>query len=503
MKIVDIAEYINASLSGDNHDGDVIAITHDSRRVVPGGVFVALTGANIDGNKFVDEALKRGAVAVISEQHHSTSSKIPWLQVENARKALAKAAAFIHGFPSQHLKLAGITGTNGKTTTAFLMDSIFKAAGTKSALMGTILYKIGEESIDAEFTTPESPEVQHFLRRAVDVGAKYAVMEVSSIALDMHRVDELKFQVAAFTNLTQDHLDLHHDMDSYFAAKAKLFTGVTGEAPEISIINLDDPRGVLLKNLCQRKVITYGLNGDADICIDTQLDSSFDLNGLKFTAKTPGGALNIDSVLAGKPHAYNIMCAAGISLALGLSLEVIERGINQCTGVPGRFERVGTKQDDIIVIVDYAHTPDALTNVLNTINDAVRGTSSKVITVMGCGGDRDRTKRPMMGEEASKLSDYVIATSDNPRSEDPLLILNDIRVGLNRVGKPFKLTVDRKEAIANAIDMANPGDVVLIAGKGHETYQILASGKIDFDDRLVAKDCLTQRHKETKTQRGL
>jgi UDP-N-acetylmuramoyl-L-alanyl-D-glutamate--2,6-diaminopimelate ligase len=501
IRISDIASYLNASVSGEIPDTVVVAgssiVTNDSRRVMPGGIFVAVTGARVDGNLFVNEATRRGAETIVSERPRpvelSPSKKVAWLQVDNARVALAKAAALVHGHPSRRLKLVGITGTNGKTTTTHLIDSIFSAAGAQTAIMGTIGYRIGDEEMEADFTTPESPEIQDFLRRAVEAGGTSAVMEVSSIALDLHRADELEFSVAAFTNLTQDHLDFHGTMESYFAAKRKLFDGSIGKRPGYSIINLDDPWGGVLKEACDKNVMTFGLEAGADITTDSR---AFGLNGLHFVARTPGGELEIASPLVGRPHASNILCAIGVGLALGFSRAVIERGINQCAGVAGRFERVSVADDDITVVVDYAHTPDALVNVLNTIRAAQKGQNmgrGRVITVMGCGGDRDRTKRPLMGEESAKLSDLVIATSDNPRSEDPLLILNDIRVGLDRWGKNYELIVDRREAILHAIAQAKAGDIVLIAGKGHETYQILASGKIHFDDREVAREALQLR----------
>ena len=511
----EIAGYIDALPDGANQDAVVDAsssiVTHDSRRVMPGGVFVAITGAQADGNRFTSEAAKRGAIAVISEQPRpadlATANSVVWMRVVDARRALAKAAALVHGHPSRKLALAGITGTNGKTTTAHLVESIFAAAGKKSAIVGTISYRIGDEQVAADFTTPEASELQDFLRRAVEAGVTHAVMEVSSIALDMCRADELEFAAAAFTNLTQDHLDFHISMESYFSAKRKLFDGAIGKRPARAIINLDDPRGAELRTLCGETVTTYALDAKADITTEAR---NFGLDGLHFVARTPAGPVKINSSLVGRPHAYNTLCAIGVGLALGFDCETIARGVNQCRGVPGRFERVtangrnghnganGSGGEDITVIVDYAHTPDAMANVLRSVRDAQDNQGAgrprgRVITVFGCGGDRDRTKRPLMGEEAARLSDFVIATSDNPRGEDPLLILNDIRVGLARVGKNYDLMVDRREAIFRAILQARPGDVILIAGKGHETYQILPTGKIDFDDREVAREALAER----------
>jgi UDP-N-acetylmuramoyl-L-alanyl-D-glutamate--2,6-diaminopimelate ligase len=505
----DIAGYIDALPDGANQDVEVDAsssiVTHDSRRVMPGGVFVAITGAQTDGNRFAGEAVKRGAVAVVSEQSRptelATAKSVVWMRVIDARRALAKAAALVHGHPSRKLALAGITGTNGKTTTAHLVESIFNAAGKKSAIMGTISYRIGEDQVDADFTTPEASELQDFLRRAVEAGVTHAVMEVSSIALDLRRADELEFAAAAFTNLTQDHLDFHISMEPYFSAKRKLFDGTIGCRPARAIINLDDARGAELTALSGESTMTYALDSKADITTEAR---NFGLDGLHFVARTPFGPVKVNSPLVGRPHAYNILCAIGIGLALGFDCETIARGVNQCRGVPGRFERVtangqnGHNGEDVTVIVDYAHTPDALSNALRSVRDAQENQGAgrprgRVVTVFGCGGDRDRTKRPLMGEEAARLSDFVIATSDNPRSEDPLLILNDIRVGLARVGKSYDLMVDRREAIFRAILQARPGDVILIAGKGHETYQILPTGKIDFDDREVAREALNER----------
>ncbi len=502
-KVRDIAGYINASASGGNLDAAVgavgSAVTNDSRRVVPGGIFVAITGAHVDGNLFVDEATKRGAIAVISERPRPAdlSPGVVWLRVDDARIALAKAAAIVNDFPSRKLKLIGVTGTNGKTTSTYLIESICSAAGAKTAIMGTISYRIGNDKVDAGFTTPESPEIQDFLRRAVEAGATHAVMEVSSIALDMHRADVLEFAVAAFTNLTQDHLDYHGSMESYAAAKLKLFDGSLGRRPSHSIVNKEDPWSDRLIASCDKNVMTYALDMHADIVPSSKdANRDFGLDGLSFSAQTPAGEVALNSPLVGRPHAYNTLCAVGVGLALGFDLEVIAKGINQCRGVDGRFERVSKSGDEITVIVDYAHTPDALVNVLNTIRSSKKyqnGKRGRVITVMGCGGDRDRTKRPMMGEESAKMSDLVIATSDNPRSEDPLLILNDIRVGLDRAGKAYELIVDRREAITRAITQAKPNDIVLIAGKGHETYQILSTGKIHFDDREVAREALSER----------
>jgi len=466
------------------------AVTHDSRRVVPGGMFVAITGAHTDGHRFVGDATRRGATAIISEGPPPEGFPGVWLEVGDARTALAEAAALVSGHPSRRLKLAGVTGTNGKTTTAHLVAAIFAAAGEVPAMMGTISYRIGGDEVTAEHTTPEAPEIQDFLRRAVEAGARYAVMEVSSHAVDLRRVWGLEFAVAAFTNLTQDHLDYHRTMGEYFAVKRRLFDGGLGSRPGRAVINLDDPRGAELREVAGASALTYALEAPADVTTGAR---DFGLDGLRFTAATPRGEVEVISPLVGRAHAYNILCAIGVGLALGFDPEAVGRGIAACRGVAGRFERVSAETDDVTVIVDYAHTPDALANVLRTVRDAAAGRGGRVITVMGCGGDRDRAKRPLMGEAAARLSDLVVATSDNPRGEDPAAILAEIQVGLDRVGKDYELIVDRRAAIFRAVGGAAPGDIVLVAGKGHEDYQVLAGGKSHFDDREVARAALAGR----------
>jgi UDP-N-acetylmuramoyl-L-alanyl-D-glutamate--2,6-diaminopimelate ligase len=494
ITIGEIANELGARVSGAGIEAQVIparsAVTHDSRRVVPGGIFVAIQGAHTDGNRFVGEAAKRGAIAIVSEQSRPQGYAGVWIEVADARVALSRAASLVHGNPSRLMKVAGITGTNGKTTTAHLVTSISQAAGEIPAMMGTISYRIGSGEVEAEHTTPEASDIHDFLRRAHEAGARTAVMEVSSHAIDLHRVDGVDFDVAAFTNLTQDHLDYHSTLDEYFAVKRHLFDGSLGSKPASSVINIDDPRGQELVAIGGSAAMSYAISTRADIAT-TLGDTGFD--GLNFTAVTPRGEIDVVSPLVGRPHAYNILCAIGIGLSLDYSREVIEKGIRQCQRVAGRFERVEGTDDDPTVIVDYAHTPDALANVLHTIREAMSGTDGRIITVFGCGGDRDKQKRPLMGEVAGRLSHWVIATSDNPRSEGPNMILTHVRVGLDRVGGQYELIADRRGAIFRAITRAAPQDTVLIAGKGHETYQILADGKIDFDDRLVAREALLAR----------
>jgi UDP-N-acetylmuramoyl-L-alanyl-D-glutamate--2,6-diaminopimelate ligase len=487
----DIASHIKARVSGQGLGAAIratgSAVTHDSRRVVSGGIFVAIKGASTDGNSYVGDATKRGALAVISEEPAPAGFSGVWLQVDDARAALAEAARLVHGYPSRKLRLVGITGTNGKTTTAHLVEAILRAAGEVPAMMGTISYRIGDEAVTAEHTTPEASEIQDFLRRAVEAGARSAVMEVSSHALDLHRVDGLEFTVAAFTNLTQDHLDYHRTMEEYFAVKRRLFDGGIGARPKRTVVNLDDPCGAELKELGGRSATTYALEAEADV---TTAARHFGLDGLRFTARTPQGEIAVNSPLVGRPHAYNILCAIGIGLALGYECDVIARGIAACRHVAGRFERVNTAEDDITVVVDYAHTPDALVNVLRTVRDVVGKSGARIITVMGCGGDRDRTKRPLMARAACRHADLVIATSDNPRSEDPAAILREVATGLS--GR-HELIVDRRAAIERAVALAGDDDVVVIAGKGHEDYQIVGGERRPFDDRLEAARALAAR----------
>ena len=495
----DIAREVKAQASGDGLNAQVVAaasraeliVTHDSRRVVPGGIFVAIKGATTDGNNFVNQATQRGALAILSENPRPAKFDGVWFQVADARASLARTAALVYGHPSRSLQLVGITGTNGKTTTAHLCESVFRAAGAVPAMMGTIAHRIGEHEEVAAHTTPEASEIQAFMHRAVAANVKYAVMEVSSIALDLHRADCLDFAVAAFTNLTQDHLDYHGTMEAYGAAKQKLFEMTNSHV----VVNVDDAFGATLPQATRAQVLSYAIDRNADLTPDK---TDFGVAGLSFTARSPVGDIEIRSPLVGRPHAYNILCAVGIGLALGINTDTIARGIHASHGAAGRFERASDASDDITVIVDYAHTPDALVNVLKIARDAAQASGGRVVTVFGCGGDRDKTKRPLMGEDAATMSDVVFATSDNPRSEDPEAILADIEVGLKRANGNFELIVDRHAAITKAVTEAKLNDVIVIAGKGHEDYQILASGKIHFDDREVAREALELRRGAAK-----
>jgi UDP-N-acetylmuramoyl-L-alanyl-D-glutamate--2,6-diaminopimelate ligase len=463
-------------------------VTHDSRMVRPGFVFVALRGLTADGRAFVPQAVAAGAAAVVADAPATVPVAVPWVEVTDARAALAALAAEYFGHPGRELTVTGVTGTNGKTTTSYLLASVFEAAGQRCGLMGTVGYRIGARTIDAARTTPEAPEVQHLLRQMVAGGCRACVMEVSSHALSLRRVDGLRFAAAIFTNLTRDHLDFHHDMEEYFAAKRRLFEMLPAGAP--GIVNIDDPRGQPLADASPRAV-TYAIARDADVAPGPL---SYSLSGLEFEARTPAGAVQVRSRLVGKPNVYNILAAVTAAVALGVPIRAIERGIQDLTGVPGRFELASSPGDDVTVIVDYAHTDDALRNLLETARPMA---GRRLITVFGAGGDRDRTKRPLMGMVAARLSDVVVITSDNPRTEDPARIIDEIKRGadaeIRQSNAAVIAVVDRREAIAGAVRQARAGDVVLVAGKGHETYQEIGRERLPFDDVAVAREALAAR----------
>ncbi len=483
-----IAEATCAQLT-DEENLTVIDVTHDSRRSGPGSLFVAVRGALLDAHKFIPQVMAQGALGVISEEECPKDFPGVWLQVENTRRAMALAAAEVHRHPSRDLQLVGITGTNGKTTTAYLIASIPEAAGEPVAMTGTVEYRIGKERRKAERTTPEATDMQRLLRQAVEIGCKTAVMEASSQAMDFHRCDTLEYAVAVFSNLTRDHLDYHKTMENYWYAKQRLFDGRLGSKPKTSVINMDDPYGVELANRLEDqglRVVRYGVKTETDV---TALNPEFSLAGMRFRLCTAEGEREFRSPLVGPPHVYNTLAAVGSGLALGYDLDLITDALAKCTGAPGRFERV-PHSGDFAVVVDYAHSDDALLNVLRTAQDITKG---RIITVFGCGGDRDRSKRAPMGEAAGSLSDVVILTSDNPRTEDPERILADAELGIQKTGKPYQKIADRREAIYEAVAQAHSEDLVLIAGKGHEDYQIIGREVFHFDDKEIAREALEQK----------
>jgi UDP-N-acetylmuramoyl-L-alanyl-D-glutamate--2,6-diaminopimelate ligase len=443
----------------------------------------------MDGHRFVDEVIRRGAAGIISEYDAPSGFAGSWLKVKDAREALAKAAAVINGNPSHKLDLVGVTGTNGKTTTTYLCAALAEAAGVRSAMLTTVEYRIGDKSEPAVRTTPEASDTNRFLREAVEDGCRMAVMETSSQAIDLHRCDWLRFKVAVFTNLTRDHLDYHHTMENYFDAKKKLFDGRLGEPPGCCVINADDDWGRILIDMLAKlgqRVVTYSQELHDEAYLSSKNIEVSLIKGTSFTLRTPDGERQVTSPLVGKPHVYNMLAAAATALELGYDLDSIVAGLSKCVGAPGRFERI-PHDGDFAVVVDYAHTDDALLNTLKTAKDLTNG---RVITVFGCGGDRDKTKRAPMGRVAGENSDAVFVTSDNPRTEDPMKIISEIEKGLAETQAEYVALSDRRDAIFKAVAAARPGDVVIIAGKGHEAYQIVGHDKFHFDDREVALEAI-------------
>ncbi len=474
-------------------DPSVSSVEYDSRRVKPGCVFVAMHGETSDGNRFIDQAIQSGAVAVVTDSPAEKPREgVAWAVVPRGRRALARLSANFYKRPAERIAVTGITGTNGKSTTAFLIESILSAAGRKSALIGTIEYHVAGHVYPALHTTPEALELARLLREALGLGATDAVMEVSSHALVQERVFGVPFDVAVFTNLTRDHLDYHKTMDEYFAAKRALFEGCGTDAPRAVVTNLDDEYGAKLAAFSRKRsavVLSYGWErGDFHA---QNVDIS--PRGTRFDMATPQDKekIAVFSPLIGRVNVFNILAAAAACYARGCASQAIACGIQSLTHVPGRFERVDCAQP-FTVVVDYAHTDDALRNLTALAREFVSrgGGAGRVVTVFGCGGDRDRAKRPLMGEAAGRGSDFVVLTSDNPRSENPRAIINDSVVGLQRTGVKYTVEVDRRKAIALAIGDARPGDIVLLAGKGHEKVQVTREGSHPFDDVEVAREAL-------------
>jgi UDP-N-acetylmuramoyl-L-alanyl-D-glutamate--2,6-diaminopimelate ligase len=469
-------------------DPGVSGVEYDSRQVKPGCMFVAMRGESSDGNRFIDQAIAAGAVAVVTDSAiEKPRPGIAWAVVPHGRRALARVSANFYKKPAERIAITGITGTNGKSTTAFLLEAILKAAGRKSTLMGTIEYHVAGKTLPAPHTTPEALELNRILSEALGQGATEAVMEVSSHALAQERVYGVPFDVAVFTNLTRDHLDYHKTMEEYFAAKRVLFEGCGTDAPRAVVTNADDEYGAKLAEFSRKRssvVLKYGWErGDLHaekVEITTR--------GTRFDLVTPEAKIAVFSALIGRVNVYNILAAAGAAFARGCPAQAIASGIDKLACVPGRFERVDCGQP-FTVVVDYAHTDDALRNLTALARELVPA-KGRVLTVFGCGGDRDRNKRPLMGEAAGRGSDFVVLTSDNPRSEDPVAIINDAAVGLQKTGVKYNIEADRRKAIALAIGEARPGDIVLLAGKGHEKVQITRAGALPFDDLEVAREAL-------------
>jgi UDP-N-acetylmuramoyl-L-alanyl-D-glutamate--2,6-diaminopimelate ligase len=471
-------------------------VAYDSRQVQPGDLFVAMRGESTDGNRYLNAALERGAAAILTDSGEafdllaSQQPTLPTALVERGRRALALASAEILGHPERQLALTGVTGTNGKTTTAFLLEALLRSVDRTCVLLGTIEYHVGNEVRPSAHTTPESRDVLQVFADGVRAGATEAVMEMSSHALEQERVWSLPVDVAIFTNLTQDHLDYHSTMESYFAAKRRLFEGVGAPPPRVAIVNRDDPYGERIAAAATHsQVFTYGLGEGASF---RATDITMRAGETRFRMTTPAGAVDVRSSLTGRVNVYNLLAASAAAWARGLTLDQIVAGAAKGPQVPGRFQVVPSG-NGVTVVVDYAHTDDALRNLIALARELVTttgpgNTPGRVITLFGCGGDRDRTKRPKMGRAAGEGSDLVVLTSDNPRTEDPAAILKEALAGVEPTGTRCIVEPDRRAAIELAIRAAQPGDIVLLAGKGHEKIQILATGTIPFDDAAVAAD---------------
>jgi UDP-N-acetylmuramoyl-L-alanyl-D-glutamate--2,6-diaminopimelate ligase len=477
----------------------VTGVAYHSGAVIPGGLFVALKGCRTDGHLYLAASLNQGARVVVTEADLVPPPGVTVVRVAQAREALAHISAAFYDHPSRELTLVGITGTNGKTSTTYLLESILSAAGYRVGVVGTVNYRVSDQTWPAPVTTPESLDLQQLLREMRTRDATHVFLEVSSHALDLRRVDRAAFAAAVFTNLSQDHLDYHRDLDEYFAAKSRLFLEILANgrpAPGLAVLNLDDPRGRELKDAVQTPVLTYGLHADSMV---RPLSYRFRQDGLTARLTTPAGEMDLTSRLVGPFNLANILAAAATALGLGIDLATIARGIAALAGVPGRLERFGPPEGPG-VFVDYAHTPAAITQALAALQTL---NFSRLITVFGCGGDRDRTKRPLMGRAAAEQSQLVIVTSDNPRTEDPLAIIREIEPGLVKSGLPrlttaqagtgeagYLVVPDRREAIRLAVALAKPGEAVLVAGKGHENYQIWGAERRHFDDREEVAEAL-------------
>jgi UDP-N-acetylmuramoyl-L-alanyl-D-glutamate--2,6-diaminopimelate ligase len=483
-------------------DVAVTRIVTDSREVAPGDLFVCLPGYRTEGGEtradrhdFIPAALERGAAALLVQRDVGPIDGVTVVRVADAWSAVATAAARYHRHPAQALRVIGITGTSGKTSTTYFVESVLAAAGESVARIGTIEYRLGDRVLPAAQTTPEAPLLQSLLRAAVDAGCTAAVMEVSSHALELRRVAEIDFDVAVFTNLSHDHLNFHPDMHHYRRAKGRLFEELaSGGKRATAVVNRDDPASDYMIGVNRGALLTYGIESTADV---RARDVRTGLRGTTFTAETPRGRTEIALRHLGDYSVYNALAALAAGESLGVPVDRIAAGLAAAPPVPGRFELVELGQD-FVVAVDYAHKPDALQRLLES---ARRLQPRRVITVFGCGGDRDRSKRPMMGRIAAELSDYAVVTSDNPRSEDPQAIIDEILVGVRTIdptGARSIAEVDRASAIAHAVGVAQTGDMVLIAGKGHEPYQLIAGQRLDFDDRLVARAALEKGGKRER-----
>ncbi|KXG75926.1 UDP-N-acetylmuramoyl-L-alanyl-D-glutamate--2,6-diaminopimelate ligase [Thermotalea metallivorans] len=487
MKLIDLMQNADILHWMGDRDMEIQGVAYDSRRIEQDFVFVCIQGMKADGHDFIQQAIEKGAKAIVVEKDVEVHPSIAVVKVPNGRKALSQIGANFYGNPSAQMDIIGVTGTNGKTTVTHWIKQILETNGTNSGLIGTLSYKILDKEYKASNTTPESLELHRLFREMLDFRVDTCTMEVSSHSLELDRVAHVHFNVGVFTNLTPDHMDFHGNIENYRKAKTKLFYQTTLG----NVINIDDLYGQQIADEIKRldaRLITYGISEKADIYAK---DIQISPKGTIYHLVAPEFEGKIRINIPGMFSVYNSLAAIGACYALGYGFEEIKKGVENFKGVPGRFELVEDTKD-MTIVVDYAHTPDALENVLKTIQGFCTG---KIITVFGCGGDRDKKKRPMMGEIAGRLSDYCVITSDNPRTEDPQAILNDIEVGIKGTDCKYKMILDRKEAIREAIRMGRPEDIILIAGKGHETYQIIGEQVFDFDDKKIAQEILREEIK--------
>ena len=479
MKLSQILK--NVKVKNEYTDREVTDVTSDSRQVKEGFLFVCIKGASFDGHSVAQQMLDIGAVAVVCEYDLGVENQII---VDDTRMAYSPICASFFGNPADSLKLIGLTGTNGKTTTTFLIKQILENVGKKVGLIGTVQNMVGDEVYPAHYTTPDPHELQSLFRKMVDAGCEYCIMEVSSQALAQGRVEGIHFHIGAFTNLTQDHLDYHKTWENYFESKKLLF-----KACDCAVTNLDDEYGLKIVDGCGCRVVTYGVdNMKADF---VARNVGFSANGVRYdlVGEKMG---RVSCPIPGRFSVYNSLCATSVALTLGVDFTDVLDAISKSKGVKGRIEVVPTPNQNYTVIIDYAHSPDGLENIISSLKEIANG---RVVTVFGCGGDRDRTKRPKMGKIAAELSDFCVVTSDNPRSENPSAIIEDILEGMKDTTTPYEVVENRKEAIAWAMKNAQPNDIILLAGKGHETYQILPTGTIHFDEREAVAEVLEELNK--------
>lgn len=484
MELNKLINNIHHEIIKGNTDINILGIDHDSRKIQQGYMFVAIKGFTVNGHKFINEAINNGAVCIIVEEDVSIEEEVTVIKVKDTVDALARISSIFYHEPSKKLNLIGVTGTNGKTTTTYLMKKILDEHKIKNAIIGTLGSIINNKMINNKNTTPDSLTLQRYLKKMVDANIEYCVMEVSSHALDLKRVKYVDYQVGIFTNLTEDHLDYHLTMENYYRSKLKLFNSTK----KCNIINYDDPYGRrMLKDINNNvPIITYGLDDSCEVKAKNIL---FHNNGVNFLLHTPKGSIPINMKLLGKFNVYNVLAAVSCGIAFNMELSKIKKAIESFSGIKGRLELIPLKNKDFSVIIDYAHTPDGLEKVLSTIKQFAEG---RLVVLFGAGGNRDREKRPLMGEIAANLADFVIVTSDNPRFEDPDKIISDILVGVKRGKAKYVAITERKEAIRYALENAKPKDTILLAGKGHETYTIIKDKVIPFDEYKIVLDILNE-----------